>query len=167
MERNEETYKRERPIPRWQTHARKLFSFPARIALTSGLRVRFLRALGVHFDAPSRTFVGEDCYIDREVPELISIGERAEIAFRVTILAHNSYLHVVAPVRIGAYAFIGAGAIILPGVEIGAHACVAAGAVVTQSVPARAMVAGNPARIVRTDVRDHTEIFEAIHDHPM
>lgn len=43
---------------------------------------------------------------------------------------------------------IGAGATILPGIEIGAHAMVGAGAVVTRSVPANAIVVGNPARIV-------------------
>ncbi|MEW5847198.1 MAG: acyltransferase [Myxococcota bacterium] len=41
---------------------------------------------------------------------------------------------------------IGAGAIILPGIEIGAWAMVGAGAVVTRSVPAHALVIGNPAR---------------------
>lgn len=43
---------------------------------------------------------------------------------------------------------IGAGATILPGVHIGANAMVAAGAVVVRSVPANAIVVGNPARIV-------------------
>ena len=45
-------------------------------------------------------------------------------------------------------ASIGAGANVLPGVRIGAHAMVGAGAVVTHDVPARAIVSGNPARIV-------------------
>ena len=43
---------------------------------------------------------------------------------------------------------IGAGAIVLPGLTIGAHAMVGAGAVVTHDVPAKAIVSGNPARIV-------------------
>lgn len=45
-------------------------------------------------------------------------------------------------------ASIGGGATILPGLEIGAEAMVGAGAVVTRAVPAGAIVAGNPARIV-------------------
>ncbi len=44
-------------------------------------------------------------------------------------------------------ASIGAGAVILPGITIGSRAMVAAGAVVTRSVPANAIVVGNPARI--------------------
>jgi len=47
-------------------------------------------------------------------------------------------------------ASIGGGAVILPGVMIGERALVGAGAVVTTSVPAGAVVVGNPARIVRT-----------------
>jgi len=46
-------------------------------------------------------------------------------------------------------ASIGAGAVILPGVSVGERAMVGAGAVVTKDVPDRAVVVGNPARVVR------------------
>lgn len=46
-------------------------------------------------------------------------------------------------------ASIGGGAVILPGLTIGEGAMVGAGAVVTKSVPAGAVVAGNPARLLR------------------
>ena len=52
------------------------------------------------------------------------------------------------PVMIGDDVFIGARAIVLKGVKIGPGAVVGAGAVVVNDVPARAIVAGNPARIV-------------------
>jgi acetyltransferase-like isoleucine patch superfamily enzyme len=48
---------------------------------------------------------------------------------------------------------VGGGAVLCPGVEIGEEAFVGAGAVVTKDVPARALVVGNPARVVR-DVPD-------------
>ena len=54
-------------------------------------------------------------------------------------------------------AAIGTGAIILPGVTIGERAVVGAGAVVTKDVPGGAVVAGNPARIVRSDHSPHIE----------
>jgi acetyltransferase-like isoleucine patch superfamily enzyme len=44
---------------------------------------------------------------------------------------------------------VGGGAILCPGVEIGEEAFVGAGAVVTKNVPARKLVVGNPARILR------------------
>jgi acetyltransferase-like isoleucine patch superfamily enzyme len=43
---------------------------------------------------------------------------------------------------------IGAAAVLLPGIEIGEYAMIGAGAVVTRSVPAHALVVGNPARVV-------------------
>lgn len=60
-------------------------------------------------------------------------------------------------------ASIGANATILPGLTIGEYAMVAAGAVVTRDVPPRALVAGNPARILRylddatTQEADHVD----------
>jgi acetyltransferase-like isoleucine patch superfamily enzyme len=53
-----------------------------------------------------------------------------------------------APIEIGDDVFIGARAIVLKGVKIGTGAVVGAGAVVSKDVPARAIVAGNPARVV-------------------
>ncbi len=52
-------------------------------------------------------------------------------------------------IEIGRGASIGAGAVLLPGVTVGAGALVGAGAVVTEPVPERAVVAGNPARVLR------------------
>jgi acetyltransferase-like isoleucine patch superfamily enzyme len=52
-------------------------------------------------------------------------------------------------VKIGHDVWIGRSAIVLPGVEIGDGAVVGAGAVVTKSVPPYAIVAGNPARLIR------------------
>lgn len=48
---------------------------------------------------------------------------------------------------------IGANATILPGVEIGEGAMIGAGAVVTESVPAHAVVVGNPGKIIKTDLK--------------
>ncbi len=46
--------------------------------------------------------------------------------------------------------FLGARTVILPGVTIGAGVAVGAGSVVTKSIPAGAVAAGNPARVLRT-----------------
>nr|WP_274707213.1 DapH/DapD/GlmU-related protein [Aliidiomarina quisquiliarum] len=55
----------------------------------------------------------------------------------------------LAGITIRSGASIGANATILPGVTVGAGALVGAGAVVTKSVPENAIVAGNPAKIIR------------------
>lgn len=54
------------------------------------------------------------------------------------------------PVVVGDDCWIGGGAIICPGVTIGSGAVVAAGAVVTKDVPANSLVAGNPAKVIRS-----------------
>ncbi|HWA10175.1 MAG TPA: acyltransferase [Opitutaceae bacterium] len=58
------------------------------------------------------------------------------------------------PTRVGRGASIGSSATILCGVTIGARAIVGAGSVVTKDVPAGAVVAGNPARVLRAKAPD-------------
>lgn len=52
-------------------------------------------------------------------------------------------------VRIGKGAWIGANAIILPGVSIGENAVIGAGSVVTRSIPSHVVACGNPAKVVK------------------
>ncbi len=58
-------------------------------------------------------------------------------------------LEYALPISIGDDVWIGGRAIVLPGVAIGDRAVVGAGSVVTRDVPADAVVAGNPARVIR------------------
>lgn len=53
---------------------------------------------------------------------------------------------------------VGAGAVILPAVRIGSNVVVAAGAVVTKDVPDNTMVAGSPARIIKTDIAGYRDM---------
>jgi maltose O-acetyltransferase len=94
--------------------------------------------------------------VDYSHCHLISIGDDCILAPNVHILAHDASTKVqlgytrVARVEIGKRVFIGAESIILPGVTIGDDAIVAAGSVVTRDVPPGTLVAGNPARFVKT-----------------
>ena len=53
------------------------------------------------------------------------------------------------PVRIGKNVWIGAGAVILPGVTIGDNSVIGAGSVVTKDIPANVVAVGNPCRVLR------------------
>jgi acetyltransferase-like isoleucine patch superfamily enzyme len=87
----------------------------------------------------------------------VTIGHRVLIASHVAIssLTHvytGSTIHRTlraAPIDIGDDAWIGAHAVLLPGVRIGAGAVVGAGSIVTRDVPPRAIVAGVPARVLK------------------
>jgi acetyltransferase-like isoleucine patch superfamily enzyme len=113
----------------------------------------------------SRSFgcrVGEDCRILSKIvtsePWLVSVGDRVPVSSGVRLVTHDGSgwlyrdergrRYRYAPVSIGSDVFIGAGAIILPGVSIGDHCVVGAGSVVTKSVPDGSVVAGNPARVL-------------------
>ncbi len=99
-------------------------------------------------------FMNYGCVI-LDVAEVV-IGKGAQIGPGVQILAadhprdpeqRRAGIELGQPVRIGANVWIGAAAIILPGVTVGDDAIVGAGAVVTRNVPPGATVVGNPARV--------------------
>lgn len=111
------------------------------------IRKKLYSLLGYRID-PNVKFIGLDCYIDDHFPELIEVGPDVIISFKVTLVAHDDATHVVAPIRIGRGAFIGTGAIILPGVDIGENAVVGAGAVVSCDIPPGKKAIGVPAKII-------------------
>jgi maltose O-acetyltransferase len=86
----------------------------------------------------------------------VAIGDRSQIGPGVQILAADHPRDAAAratglefgrPVRIGSDVWVGAGAIILPGVSVGDGALIGAGSVVTHDVPPGATAFGNPARL--------------------
>jgi acetyltransferase-like isoleucine patch superfamily enzyme len=92
-----------------------------------------------------------------ECTSSIRIGDRARIGFGVVIIdnnLHDAYnrraLPAGKPVIIEDEVWVGGNAMILPGVTIGKGSIVAAGAILVRDVPAFSVVAGNPARIVRS-----------------
>jgi maltose O-acetyltransferase len=113
-------------------------------------------------DIPPGVTVSEGAYIGRGVifdygyAHHITIEAGATIVSDSMILCHDasSFRRLgvtwVAPVRVCGGAYIGARAILLPGVTIGEGAVVGAGAVVGRDVPAGAVVAGVPARQLET-----------------
>ncbi|WP_410000407.1 acyltransferase [Gemmata sp. SH-PL17] len=117
------------------------------------------------------TFIGHGCSFS--VGRSVRIGRHCLLASGVTVLDMDGHPvdanrrragdptppESIAPVIIGDDVWIGRGAVILKGVSIGHRAIVAAHSVVTKNVPADAIVAGNPARVVKELVaaRDQTQ----------
>jgi acetyltransferase-like isoleucine patch superfamily enzyme len=90
--------------------------------------------------------------LDKTYPQGIHIGAESYCASGSLILAHDYTRAMYADTRIGSRCFIGANAIVMPGVTIGDGVIVGAGAVVTKVVPTGCIVVGNPARIVREGI---------------
>ncbi len=97
------------------------------------------------------TFIGR---VQMSLHDVIEIGQRVCINDGVEILtashdvADPEWKHVKRKVIIDDYAWIGTGAMLLPGVHIGRGAVVGAKAVVSKSVPAGAIAVGNPAVVI-------------------
>jgi acetyltransferase-like isoleucine patch superfamily enzyme len=90
----------------------------------------------------------------------VSIGNHVNLAQGITVTALNHNFSdpdkrideqgiSTAAVHIGDDVWIGANAVVLPGVTIGNHSVVAAGAIVTKDVPQGSLVAGVPAKILK------------------
>lgn len=135
------------------------------------IRLQFYRLSGLKFGKkcsilmgcelryPHKIILGDHCVINRDVlldgrGGLLTLGNNVDVAQEVVIWTLGHDIHddyhrdQGAPVNIEDYAWIGHRAIIMPGVTIGRGAVVAAGAVVTKNVPAMAIVAGVPAKVI-------------------
>ena len=124
---------------------------------SSALRARIVRLCGVKVG--KGVYVGNLVYFDGEYPDYIEIEDEVSIAPGVIIVAHSSgspfhsrmgiFREPPKKIVLKRGAWIGVGAIILPGIVVGEGAIVAAGSVVSQNVPEYTIVAGNPARVVK------------------
>jgi maltose O-acetyltransferase len=109
--------------------------------------------LGADISIGNGTGIGPNCRIAGGT----AIGKGCCLAWDVVVLTYNhffepnkiAYGKVKARVVIGDYVWIGARAIILPGVTIGDNVVVGAGSVVTKDVKPNMVIAGNPARKIK------------------
>jgi acetyltransferase-like isoleucine patch superfamily enzyme len=116
---------------------------------------------GVHLEVweGATLKIGSGTYLNRNsevvAARSVTIGTNCKIARDVLIMDTDQHALpgcelVIEPVVVEDDVWIGARAIILKGVRLGHGSVVAAGAVVTKSVPPRSVVAGVPARVIRT-----------------
>ncbi|MGP3960702.1 acyltransferase [Nonomuraea sp. 3N208] len=139
----------------------KVFISPLAAVYADRLTLGERSYIAAHAYVTDDVVMGDDCTLN---PYSVARG-RVVLGNAVRVGAHTSLLgfnHGAAPdrpvfrqaitskgIRIGDDVWIGSNVVVLDGVTIGDHAVVGAGAVVTKDVPAWAMVAGNPARLIR------------------
>ena len=106
--------------------------------------------------------IGADCWLNcpirLDVTAPITLEDDVVVGFGTTLTTSGHDISCptrragalfARPITIRRGAWIGANATILPGVTVGEGAVVGAGAVVTKDVPPHALVAGNPARVIK------------------
>lgn len=142
---------------------KKVYKRWARNAFFPGWRLMLLRWCG--FSVGRDVYIADGIMIVEELagPERLVIGDRVSMAPRVMLVLsshpNHSRIRPFAPTARGDIiieddAWVGACAVILPGVTVGRGAVVGACSVVTADVPPLTVVAGQPARAVRTLVPD-------------
>lgn len=120
-----------------------------------GLFPPFTTDCGLNTHLGKGVFINSGCRFQDQGG--IFIGDRALIGHNCVIATLNHDMDpakranlIPSPVHIGSDAWLGANVTVLPGVSIGDGAVVAAGAVVTKDVPARTVVGGVPAKVIKT-----------------
>lgn len=130
-------------IKRLLAFYRKKFWTVERLARFNGVKI------GVNCDIQDVIFGSE--------PYLLSIGNHVQITAGTKFFTHGGAwvlrgrypnMDFFGKITIQDNVYIGNNSLIMPGVTIGSNVVVAAGSVVTKSVPAGAIVAGNPAKVV-------------------
>lgn len=129
---------------------------------------------GVYIEAPFyANFGGHHCHFGNQIyanynltcvdDTHIFIGDYTMLGPNVTIATaghpilpelRQKGLQYNMPVHIGKNCWVGAGAIIMPGITIGDHVVIGAGSVVTKDIPSNVVAVGNPCRIMR-EVGEH------------
>jgi acetyltransferase-like isoleucine patch superfamily enzyme len=138
---------------------KKILKYFAKILPGNALRVRLLRMC--NYMIGKDVYVGEDLIIIDDLSDpatCLIIEDRTAISPRVTFVLHSApnesrirkLFEKKGRIVVRQDAWIGTGAVILPDIEIGEGAIVGSNSVVTRNVPNYTVVAGAPARVIKT-----------------
>jgi maltose O-acetyltransferase len=129
----------------------------ARVGRDAWIEPPFFCDYGSNTSVGDRFYANTGCIFLDSAP--VTIGDRVLLGPAVQLLAvthpleaelRAQGLEYAKPIVVGDDVWLGGGAIVLPGVTIGDRAVVGAGSVVTRDVPADTVVAGSPARFIRS-----------------
>jgi acetyltransferase-like isoleucine patch superfamily enzyme len=154
---------------RWRTNGLLFFGRGLELQIAPGARVEFGRFVWIgdgtkirchegRVEIGAKTVIGQECTISAY--QRVRIGEQCVIADRAMFIDFDhGVVEVERPIRsqgiykrdveVGSNVWIGYGACILRGVRVGDNSIVGTNSVVTKDVPANAVVAGIPARVIR------------------
>jgi acetyltransferase-like isoleucine patch superfamily enzyme len=154
---------------RWRTNGPVFFGRRLELQIARGARVDFGRFVWLgdgtkvrchegRVEIGAKTVIGQECTISAY--QRVRIGEQCVIADRAMFIDFDhGVVEVERPIRlqgiykrgveVGSNVWIGYGACVLRGVHVGDNAIVGTNSVVTKDVPANAVVAGIPARVIR------------------
>ena len=110
-----------------------------------------MRLFGMDISRSARISFG--ARLDKTYPQGLHIGDESYIASGAIIFTHDFTRNIHTHTYIGKRCFIGANAIIMCGVRIGDQVVVGSGAVVTKDVPSNCIIVGNPARIIKENIK--------------
>ena len=103
--------------------------------------------------------IGKGCVISRKArldravnPKGVHIGDGTWVLAGAGILTHDACRSLKADTYVGSNCVIGIRSLIMPGVTVGESTVVAACSVVTKNIPSHCIVAGNPARVIKTGI---------------
>lgn len=137
-----------KPLSPWRVFLLRVFgaSITGRPFVGSSSKVK----MPWHLTLEDRACLAPDCEVYNLGPCVVraraTVAQRTYLCCGTHDLGREDLPLVTGPIEIGEDAFVGAQALVLPGVVIGAGAVVGAGSVVTKDVAPWTMVAGNPAR---------------------
>ncbi len=136
---------------------RKLFTVPISTIFARMYPEKYAKYIGVNFGKGCR-FYGKISWSTE--PWIIKLGSNVHVTADVRFVTHDGAtllfrnkepdLEITKPIIIGDNVYIGTRALIMPGVTIGNNCIVAAGSIVTKDIPNNSLVAGVPARIIKT-----------------